>query len=141
MARVLLAVDGSPSSLNAVKFAVRSLQASAAEGEAHLLNVQPPLPASAAGFVAADVVRGYHEEEGGRALDAAAALLEAAGCRFHRHIVIGNVAASIVDCAKRWDCDQIIMGTRGHGTIEGLILGSVSAKVLHLADIPVTLVK
>jgi nucleotide-binding universal stress UspA family protein len=33
------------------------------------------------------------------------------------------------------------MGTRGLGRIEGLLLGSVAAKVLHLVRIPVTLVK
>jgi nucleotide-binding universal stress UspA family protein len=43
-------------------------------------------------------------------------------------------------------CDQIIMGTRGLGAggvaaISGLLLGSIATKVLHLVDVPVTLVK
>ena len=33
------------------------------------------------------------------------------------------------------------MGTRGMGTIANLALGSVATKVIHLANIPVTLVK
>ena len=33
------------------------------------------------------------------------------------------------------------MGTRGMGAIEGLALGSVAHKVVHLASVPVTLVK
>ena len=33
------------------------------------------------------------------------------------------------------------MGTRGLGSIRGLLLGSVATQVLHLVDMPVTLVK
>jgi nucleotide-binding universal stress UspA family protein len=36
---------------------------------------------------------------------------------------------------------QIIMGTRGLGEMRGLLLGSVTTQLLHLADVPVTLVK
>jgi nucleotide-binding universal stress UspA family protein len=33
------------------------------------------------------------------------------------------------------------MGTRGLGGVRGLLLGSVTTQLLHLADVPVTLVK
>jgi nucleotide-binding universal stress UspA family protein len=33
------------------------------------------------------------------------------------------------------------MGTRGMGAIAGMALGSVANKVVHLADLPITLVK
>jgi nucleotide-binding universal stress UspA family protein len=33
------------------------------------------------------------------------------------------------------------MGTRGAGALESLLIGSVAYKVLHIADVPVTLVK
>ena len=33
------------------------------------------------------------------------------------------------------------MGTRGMGAMGNLILGSVATKVIHLVDVPVTLVK
>ncbi len=33
------------------------------------------------------------------------------------------------------------MGTRGLGRISGLMLGSVATKVIHLATVPVTLIK
>jgi nucleotide-binding universal stress UspA family protein len=33
------------------------------------------------------------------------------------------------------------MGTRGMGGVRGLILGSVATQVVHLASVPVTLVK
>jgi nucleotide-binding universal stress UspA family protein len=36
---------------------------------------------------------------------------------------------------------MIAMGTRGMGTIGNLLMGSVATKVVHLASVPVTLVK
>ena len=43
--------------------------------------------------------------------------------------------------AEELGCDEIIMGTRGMGAIGNLVMGSVATKVVHLAGIPVTLVK
>jgi nucleotide-binding universal stress UspA family protein len=47
----------------------------------------------------------------------------------------------IAQYAKEKGCDQIVMGTRGLGTVQGLLLGSVATKVIHLANVPVMLVK
>ena len=53
----------------------------------------------------------------------------------------GQIAETIVRIAREEQVDQIIMGTRGLSAIRGLLLGSVSTQVLHLADVPVTLIK
>ncbi len=46
----------------------------------------------------------------------------------------GDPAASILECAERERVDAIVMGTRGLSDLAGLLLGSVSHKVGHLAD-------
>jgi len=51
------------------------------------------------------------------------------------------VAETIAEFAVSCGCDQIVMGTRGMGSLEGLLLGSITTKVLHLVRVPVTLVK
>jgi nucleotide-binding universal stress UspA family protein len=43
--------------------------------------------------------------------------------------------------AEEQRVDGIVMGTRGLGPVKGLVLGSVANKVIHLAEVPVTLVK
>lgn len=48
--------------------------------------------------------------------------------------VIPNIAAIE-------QCDMIIMGSRGLTNLEGLIIGSVTHRVLHLASCPVLVVK
>jgi nucleotide-binding universal stress UspA family protein len=53
----------------------------------------------------------------------------------------GPVARTITGYAKRQKADLIVMGCRGLGEAEGLLLGSVSHKVVSLADCPVMTVR
>jgi nucleotide-binding universal stress UspA family protein len=45
----------------------------------------------------------------------------------------GDPARTIVDLAEERGTDAIVLGTRGLGSLQGLLLGSVAHKVLHLA--------
>lgn len=54
---------------------------------------------------------------------------------------IGDPATVILDAAKSFDADMIVMGSRGLGGLKGLLVGSVSDKVLHHAEVPVTIVR
>ena len=56
-------------------------------------------------------------------------------------ILTGDTAQQIVSHAEALECDGIVMGTRGMSAIANLLMGSVATKVVHLAKIPVTLVK
>lgn len=47
---------------------------------------------------------------------------------------------TIIDAAKHYNCDLIVMGSRGLGAIRGAI-GSVSYGILRSVDIPVLVVK
>jgi hypothetical protein len=47
------------------------------------------------------------------------------------------VAPEIVDAARRWGADLLMMPTHGRGTFRRLLLGSVTAKVLHDLECPV----
>ena len=53
----------------------------------------------------------------------------------------GRVAAEIVDEAVDFEADVVVMGSRGLTDLEGLVLGSVTHKVLHLSDLPVLVVR
>ncbi len=52
----------------------------------------------------------------------------------------GDVAQSVIDIAKDKAVDVIIVGTRGAGPFERLLLGSVSHKLVNLAPLPVIVV-
>ncbi len=56
-------------------------------------------------------------------------------------ILSGDPARAIVEYAVQHKCSAIIIGSHGQGQVSGLLLGSVSYKVLSLASCPVIVVK
>jgi len=53
----------------------------------------------------------------------------------------GNPAEAIINIARVRRCDLIVMGSRGQGTFQEILLGSVSAKVVRRAPCPVMIVR
>jgi nucleotide-binding universal stress UspA family protein len=140
MNRILLPVDGSTGALEAVEQAIREAQ-SAPNVEVHLLNVQPrTIPEESKFAMSAEDIDTYYFRRSAEALEAAEKRLLDAGVRFQTHRSVGPVADGIIDKQRELDCDAILMGTRGHGRLINAILGSVSSRVLSMADVPVTLV-
>jgi nucleotide-binding universal stress UspA family protein len=135
--RILVPVDGSRNALHAVR------HAAALGARVELLNVQPPLPLY--GMVRAYLhERQYREACAGlaeRALAPARRVLQRAGVGYGAHVLFGEPGATIAAAARRYRCASIVMGTRGLGVAEGLLLGSVATKVIHFSRVPVTLVK
>jgi|ERR1700687_1741733 len=54
-----------------------------------------------------------------------------------RNAAVGQVAKVIVETATDNRSDLIVMGSRGLSDLKGLLLGSVTHKVIQLANIPV----
>ena len=53
----------------------------------------------------------------------------------------GYASEEILKCAEKGHHDLIVMGSRGMGLVRGLVLGSVSSRVVNQATIPVLIVK
>ncbi len=51
--------------------------------------------------------------------------------------VLGGPAHAIVDIADRTGADLIVTGTRGRTSVAGVLLGSVTHRLLHIAKRPV----
>ena len=142
MLKALLPIDGSDSSLAAVGHAIKLVKDREAL-EIHLLNVQPATRGDVGMFVGSDVIKEFHEDEAGKALAPACQLLDEVGLPYTKHVAVGHSAELIAAWAAKLDCDKVIMGTRGLGSMSQLLLGSVTHEVVHRMDprIPVTLVK
>jgi nucleotide-binding universal stress UspA family protein len=62
---------------------------------------------------------------------------ELAGLRVKRVLLEGDPARRIVELSRAEDAGLIVVPTHGHGPYRRLLLGSVTAKILHDADCPV----
>lgn len=60
---------------------------------------------------------------------------------FEERLLEGPPGEAIANAAKIEGCDLIVMGSRGLSNLEGLIVGSVTHRVLHLAPCSVFVVK
>ncbi len=143
MLNLLVPVDGSDNSGRVIDYLLKYIDCYKDGVEIHLLNVQRPMPygSRVSAVVGHDKINQYHQEEGMAALKTGMQKLDAAHVKYHYHIGVGDEAETIVKYAKDKKCDQIFMGTRGMGSVSNLLLGSVATKVIHLAEVPVVLVK
>ena len=141
MVKILLPVDGSELSLQAVRMAI-ALLGQGLSGSVVVANVQEPATLYEM-VVAPDgaVLKRVSTAAGIDALQQAEALLMAASVVYEREIATGDPANTIIDVAERFACDMILMGSHGTSALREALLGSVSHEVLHAARIPVMIVK
>lgn len=134
-------MDGSETSDRAVEKLIKRIDWYKEIPEFHLLNVQFPRYGNVTLLIDKETIDMYHQEEGMKELRSARKLLDRAGlpCRFH--ITVGTPPDMIVRYAEEINCDQIVIGPRGLGAVEGLLLGSVASKVMQLSTVPVLLIK
>ena len=140
--KILIPVDGSDSASRALDYTIATASLLKEVPQIHLLNVQWNIVAGNVKlFIDQQTINDYYREQGLAALASARAKLDAAGIAYTYHIGIGNPAEAIVQYAQEQQVDQITMGRNGQGALSNLLLGSVAGKVLHLAPMPVLLVK
>ena len=141
MLKILIPIDGSDNCDKAAAHFIQLLDWYKDRPEIHLLNVQYPLDGNVSLFINQADIKQYHQEEGLKSLQNARNLFDQTGITSQYHITIGDPAEMIVRFATEKGYDQIVMGARGKGNIQGLLLGSVTNKVMQLSNIPVLLVK
>ncbi len=73
-------------------------------------------------------------------ITAAVQQLRDSGLEFSTNILEGPAPEAILRVAETEGCDLIVLGSRGLGELRGLLLGSVSDRVLQRAQVPVLVV-
>lgn len=140
MLKALLATDGSGHSLKAVSFLPKCHNIKQLDVTAIYIKDLAP----AAIFMDASMGRVATkalEEASNEALSKTIKALKEAGIEAKQRSEIGNPADKIAEIAEREGFDLIICGSRGHGGITGLFLGSVSERLVSRARCPVLIVR
>lgn len=140
MLRVMIAVDGSEPSLDAVRHGVRLVR-QGLHACLVLAHVQQEASLYELATQDSDLIAGASVEAGLHLMAPAVALVEASGAIYETEVGLGEPAATLVDMAERNGCEMIIIGAQGQGGVRRSLLGSVSREVVHLSAVPVTIVK
>jgi nucleotide-binding universal stress UspA family protein len=142
--RILVPVDGSPPSNLGLSEAIKLAKLTGAQMlllhaiDIAAVSVTPE--ASAAMPQLFDAMR----EAGNELLARARATAETAGVRVETVLVdtlAGRVSDLVIEQAKRWQADLIVIGTHGRRGVSRVLLGSDAEQVVRSAPVPVLLVR
>lgn len=129
---IVLALDGSENSQRATPVAVELAKQSG--GKIVIAHVQERIAAKGGAELHADEderqasIRNQAKEMSDQGIETSVQMSE---------ITLGGPAHAIAEIANEANADVIVVGTRGHSAVSGLLLGGVTQRLLHIADRPV----
>ncbi|NMU91101.1 universal stress protein [Achromobacter ruhlandii] len=144
--RILVAIDGSHASDRALDEAIGLARLSHAE--LHIIHVLDDLSISMAfnpyaGYYTGELISQLRQD-GAQLLARAAARASAAGAVVQTALYddLGlPVRERILEIARSWPADLIVMGTHGRRGVDRALLGSCAEGVVRAASVPVLLVR
>jgi nucleotide-binding universal stress UspA family protein len=145
--RILVALDGSDTSEQALQHAIRL--ASEQRAKLRLLHVVDELGVNLGQTPTPDAFWIAARKAGDRILEQANARVATVGLEAETKLlemrtfgaVVRRVADLIVEEAQRWPADLIVVGTHGRRGLSKILLGSVAEGVIRLSSLPVLLIR
>jgi nucleotide-binding universal stress UspA family protein len=139
--RIVAGVDGSESSLSALRWAIRQagLTGAAVDAVAAWHN---PVMAASYGYVPVSTeedydFKGITEKVLSDAISST--LAPDSDVRVRGHVIEGNAAQVLIDASD--GAELLVVGSRGHGGFTEALLGSVSQHCVHYAHCPVVIIR
>jgi nucleotide-binding universal stress UspA family protein len=133
--RILLATDGSEDAVRATEAATDLAQRSGAEF--HVVHVWHDVPGFAHDFVKRELKR-----QGQEILDEQVEKIRAAGGEVTQaHLRGGRTSNEVIKLTEEIDAGLLIVGSRGLGTVQRILMGSQSEEIVHHAQVPVLVLR
>jgi len=132
---IVVGLDGSDGAKHALPFAIELARRDHAE--IVIAHIEEDILGKGGGPIAAN------EDEIQAEIDRQARQLSSEGIEARvekTSVFLGGPAPAIMKFADEADADLIVVGSRGHSALAGVLLGSVAQRLLHLAHQPVLVV-
>ena len=139
--KMLIAVDGSPYTKRTLAYLAAHDEWFGNRHQYTVIHAVLEVPHRAAAFVGSEAVRKFHEEDAEAVFKPIRSFLQQQGIEANFVFVVGPAADRIARYAEEGKFDVLVMGSRGHGELMNLVLGSVATKVLARCSTPVLLVR
>jgi nucleotide-binding universal stress UspA family protein len=143
--RILVPIDGSSTSTQGLDEAIKLAKLTGAS--LRLIHVVDPLTFATGielyGAYAGDVIP-LMKEAGEKILEQARTLVATSGVKVDTLLfdsLATRVSDTVVEQAKAWDADLIVIGTHGRRGVKRLMLGSDAEQIVRMAPVPVLLVR
>jgi nucleotide-binding universal stress UspA family protein len=139
--RIVVGVDGSPSSQEALRWAVRQAGLTGGTVDA-VMAWEYPSAIGGYGWAPAAMIEewDFAEIAAKTLADEIGSVVDAnSGVSVRPLVVQGNPAQALLDAAV--GADLLVVGSRGHGGFAGALLGSVSQHCVHYAPGPVAVIR
>jgi nucleotide-binding universal stress UspA family protein len=137
VAKIVVGIDGSEESKNALRWAVDEARLRSAEIVAvHAWEAPPaiPEPGPAPGFDLVGILPEVQEAGERLVTTVVNEVVGDSDVTVEPVAIAGPPASVLVDAAR--DADMLVVGSRGHGGFTALLLGSVSQQLAHHAPCP-----
>jgi nucleotide-binding universal stress UspA family protein len=136
--KILVAVDGSATSLKAVQHASRLFGGAL---QLTLINVHPDEHLKRfASTVGKDAVEGYLNDMHTADLNESKAWLDANNIRYDVMLGRGQAAQTVADGAADGNFDVVVIGAKGRNSVADLVIGSMVTRLIAISKVPVLVV-
>jgi nucleotide-binding universal stress UspA family protein len=135
---IIAALDGSEQSMQALKYARKIAECFGAK---LVLVYAYPHTSDLRDSVEYNNLVAQRKRAGHKIMEAARKHLAETSIEVEEDLLEGPAADAILSAAEIRHADLIVLGTRGMGSLKGMVFGSVSTKVSHYASCPVLVVR
>lgn len=139
--KVLFASEGSDCPDRAARYLAGTLRRRTDDLCVTLVHVDAPMLGGVVSALGERRVAEIHRENSDAALRPSRGRLKRAKVRFDERHAVGNPAQHIARLAEKERFDLIVMGSHGRTPLGGIVLGSVTQRVLAQCSVPVLIVR
>jgi nucleotide-binding universal stress UspA family protein len=139
--KILIPVDGSEYSRRAINYLFEYRAFFDLKARITLIHVRPKPGKLVAASIRPELIEQDNAEELEKAMAWGRKRFMDSRVPFEETLQFGDPSAQIIEFAQKGGFDLIIMGSRGHGTVPGMLLGSTAFKILGACKTPVLVVR